>query len=60
MAILTSVTLWKDFDDTLPLETEMVSETECGGMLIRDVFFSGRQTEKGRVRVYAQYIVPKD
>ena len=60
MTILTSVTLWKDFDDTLPLDAETLSETECGGMLIRDVFFSGRQTEKGRVRIYAQYVVPKD
>ncbi len=60
MAILTPVTLWKDFDDTLPLETEVISETECGGMIIRDVFFSGRKTVKGRIRIYAQYIVPKD
>ena len=60
MAILTSVTLWKDFDDTLPLEAETLSETECGGMIIRDVFYSGRQTAKGRVRIYSQYIVPKD
>lgn len=59
MNILTPVTLWKDFDDTLPLETEMLSETECGNAIVREVFFSGRKTAKGRVRIYAQYIVPK-
>lgn len=60
MTILTPVTLWKDFDDTLPLDTETLSETECGNMVVRDVFFSGRKTEKGRVKIYAQYIFPKD
>ncbi len=60
MTILTAVTLWKDFDDTLPLDVETLSETECGNTIIRDVFFSGRQTAKGRVRIYAQYIFPKD
>ncbi|MDE6411833.1 MAG: hypothetical protein K2L02_04775 [Clostridia bacterium] len=60
MTILTPVTLWKDFDDTLPLEEETLSETECGNMVVRDVFFSGRKTEKGRVKIYAQYVFPKD
>lgn len=59
MNILTPVTLWKDFDDTLPLEAETLSETECGNAVVQEVFFSGRKTAKGRVRIYAQYVFPK-
>ncbi len=59
MNILTPVTLWKDFDDSLPLETEMLEETECGDAIVQEVFFSGRKTAKGRVRIYAQYAYPK-
>lgn len=60
MNILTPVTLWKDFDDALPLESETVSETICGNAVVQEVFFSGRKTAKGRVRIYAQYVFPKD
>ncbi len=59
MTILTPVTLWKDFDDRLPLEEEVISETECGDAIVRDIFISGRKTQKGRVRIYAQYVIPK-
>ena len=52
--ILTPVTLWKDFDDTLPLNEVTVSETHGGNAVVRDVFFDGKQTEKGRVKIYAQ------
>ena len=58
LPILTPVTLWKDFDDTLPLEEEIVSEQEGEGFVCRDVFFSGRQTNGGRVKVYARYYRP--
>jgi len=58
--ILTPVTLWKDFDDTLPLNEEVVSETLCAGAVVRDVFFYGRQTEQGRVKIYAQYVYPQE
>ncbi len=58
--ILTPVTLWKDFDDTLPLNEVTLSETHCGNAVVRDVFFDGRQTEKGRVKIYAQYVYPAD
>ena len=59
MTILTPVTLWKDFDDRLPLEEEVVLEQEIDEFIVRDLFFSGRQTKKGRVRISAQYIFPK-
>lgn len=56
--ILTPVTLWKDFDATLPLNEETISEREEDGIVFRDVYFYGRQTEKGRVKIYAQYVFP--
>lgn len=58
MAILTPVTLWKDFDDTLPLDEEIVAERVENGAIIREVFFGGRQTEKGRVNIFAKYVFP--
>lgn len=57
-AILTPVTLWKDFDETLPLEDETLSEREEDGICLREVAFSGRRTAEGRVRIYAQYFFP--
>lgn len=56
--ILTPVTLWKDFDATLPLNEEVVSEHEEEGIVFRDVYFYGRQTAQGRVKIYAKYIFP--
>lgn len=58
-SILTPVTLWKDFDDTLALNEELVSQREENGAVIKDVYFYGRQTQKGRVKIYARYVVPK-
>lgn len=58
--ILTPVTLWKDFDATLPLNEEIVSEREEGGAVYREVYFYGRQTQKGQVKIYAQYVFPKN
>ncbi|MDE7158212.1 MAG: hypothetical protein K2N74_01420, partial [Clostridiales bacterium] len=56
--ILTPVTLWKDFDATLPLDEEIISERKEGDFVYREVYFYGRQTEKGRVKIYAQYVFP--
>ncbi len=57
--ILTPITLWKDFDDTLPPEAEVVGEREEGDVLHRTLFFRGRQTEGGRVKIFAHFFVPK-
>lgn len=57
--ILTPVTLWKDFDCTFPLFEEVVSETVENGIVSREVFFKGRQTRKGRVKIYAKYVFPE-
>lgn len=57
--ILTPVTLWKDFDETLPLMEEVLSETELeGGVIFREVYFLGRQTVYGRVKIYAKFFLP--
>ncbi len=56
--ILTPITLWKDFDDSLPLDEETLSEREEGGAVVRDLYFYGRQTKTGRVKIYAQYYSP--
>jgi len=56
--ILTPVTLWKDFDDTLPFEEEIISQREFDGVCYREVYFGGRKTQDGRVKIYAKYYTP--
>lgn len=55
---LTPVTLWKDFDDSLPLNEETLSERREEGAICRDVRFSGRQVGGERVRIFARYVLP--
>lgn len=56
--ILTPVTLWKDFDDSLPFLEEIISEEETDGVIRREIYILGRKTEYGRVKIYAKYFVP--
>ncbi len=56
--ILTPVTLWRDFDDELPLDGEMIFEVKEENVIKRQVYFSGRQTKEGRVRIYAELYSP--
>lgn len=56
--ILTPVTLWKDFDDSLPLKEDILSEQVEDGALYREIYILGRQTEYGRVKIYAKYYTP--
>lgn len=58
--ILTPVTLWKDFDDTLPTDEEILSEREDDFCLHREVYFYGRQTGAGRVKIFAHWFAPKN
>ncbi len=53
------MTLWKDFDDALPLCEEIISEQEREDCIFREVYFLGRKCLYGRVKVYAKYYVPK-
>lgn len=57
--ILTPVTLWKDFDDSLPFDEEIVSEREEDNAIVRELYFYGRQTTLGRVKIFATYFIPK-
>lgn len=56
--ILTPVTLWKDFNDTLPLKREKLSEKIEETYLVREVTFLGREAPDGRVKIYARYYRP--
>lgn len=59
-SILTPVTLWKDFDCSLPLNEEIVGEWRENGAVFRDVYFYGRKTARGRVKIYAQFAFPEE
>lgn len=56
---LTPVTLWKDFDDTLPLEVMTLSERNEDGIIQRDIRFLGRRAGVRRVNIYAKYVFPE-
>jgi len=56
--ILTPVTLWKDFDDSLPLDEEVVSMEKFEDASHYKIFYYGRQTEKGRVKIFSHYFTP--
>lgn len=58
--ILTPVTLWKDFDDTLPLNEEIIEVKETETLKIKKAYFYGRQTNKARVKVFFRFFMPKD
>ncbi len=59
-SFLTPITLWKDFDDTLPLDDEMIFEVREENVIKRQVCFSGRQTKEGRVRIYSEFYAPEE
>lgn len=56
---LTPVTLWKGFDDTLPLEVMTLSERNEDGIIQRDIRFLGRRAGDRRVNIYAKYVFPE-
>ncbi len=56
--ILTPVTLWKDFDGTLPLCEDILSESQTEEYRYRELYFLGRKTQYGRVKIYAKYFTP--
>ena len=51
--ILTPLSLWNNFDDSLELNSEKISETIYDGVKIERVAFDGRDTFEGRVRIAA-------
>lgn len=60
--MLTPITLWQDFDDSLPANEEILSERTEDGIVWRDVYFYGRNVGSGagRVKIYGQFVFPED
>ncbi|MDY4186284.1 MAG: dienelactone hydrolase family protein [Candidatus Borkfalkiaceae bacterium] len=56
--ILTPSALWKDFRGDLPLKESKINEMTYDGISYTEVYFSGRETETGRVRIYGLYARP--
>ena len=57
--ILTPTALWTDFNDSLPLKESIVNEMVYDGIIYSEIYFSGRETESGRVRIYGLYARPQ-
>lgn len=58
--ILTPITLWQDFDDTLPLKETVIKTLPINNVDYNYLYFSGRQTDTGRVRIYGIYAKQKN
>lgn len=57
--ILSPVMLWENFDATLPLKESNIGEEVYGDVVYRDMYFSGRETGEGRVRIFGVYAKSK-
>ena len=53
------MTLWKDFDDALPLEEHILGEEVRDGVAFQEICFFGRRVGASRVKIYAQYAFPE-
>ena len=53
--ILTPVSLWKNFDDSLPTEAKILSSKTDDGIKTEYLSFYGRDTGAGRVKIYAAF-----
>ncbi len=54
--ILTPISLWKGFDDTLPLKESVISSVSINSITLNRIYFSARNVEDNeRVRVYGVY-----
>lgn len=53
--ILTPLTLWNNFDDSLELNSEKLSSKTVDGIVYESISMLGRETGKGRVRIYGVY-----
>lgn len=50
--LLSPVMLWRDFNATEPLKETIIGNETYRDFVYSDVYFSGRETSDGRVRVY--------
>lgn len=53
--ILTPLSLWKNFDDSLDTAAEVISEKSAEGIKTQYLNFYGRDTGAGRVKIYAVF-----
>ena len=56
--ILTPITLWSDFDDSLPIQCTVLEEREEDGVLLRKLRCFGRDVGGVRVNIFAVYCAP--
>lgn len=56
--ILTPSAVWKDFNGNLPLKDSKINEMTYDGISYSEVYFSGREINSSRVRVYGLYARP--
>ena len=57
--IMSPVMLWENFDATLPLKESSTGEELYDNVIYKDVYFSGRETADGRVRIFGVYAKSK-
>lgn len=53
--ILTPVSLWKNFDDSLDVMAEKIAEKTEAGVTTEYLYFYGRDTGAGRVKIFATF-----
>lgn len=58
--ILTPLTLWESFDDSLEMCPRILSADDEDGIVIERVTFGGRKTEAGRVTIAGAYAYDKN
>lgn len=54
-SILSPMLLWKDFKIKYPLQESKTSEEVFDNVIYSDVYFSGREVEDGRVRIFGVF-----
>ncbi len=58
--ILTPITLWEGFNHSLPLKQTVLKSENVGNAVYNYVYFSGREVNKSRVRIYGVYAKQKN
>lgn len=54
-SILTPATIWTEFDDTLDTNSEKVSAKTVDGIVYESLYFYGRETGEGRVKIFGVF-----
>ena len=59
-SILTKNTLWADFDVSKSLQPSKINEVRYDGITYAEYFFSGRDVNGERVRIFGMLATPDD